>query len=166
MKKNLFLLALLTAVSFGFTACGGDKEDEISKPTNVEQTEQKYKDDAVKLEFNDAPPIDYYVEDEQSVRTYYTVKELELTESGYYFVKLEKKRNQEVKATRASGPEYQIIWGMYTKREDGSYDLAGFGYITLSMSGNSSAKLILNLVTGKNMMVQKMMTIIKIIIII
>lgn len=148
MKKNLLLLALLTTVSFGFTACGGDKEDEISKPTNVEQTEQKYKDDAVKLEFNDANPIDYYVEDEQSVRTYYTVKELELTESGYYFVKLEKKRNQEVKATRASGPEYQIIWGMYTKREDGSYDLAGFGYITLSMSGNSSAKLILNLVTG------------------
>lgn len=145
MKKNLFLLALLTAVSFGFTACGGD-EDETSKPSN--QTEQKYKDDAVKLEFNDANPIDYYVVDEETGRTDYTIKELELTESGYYFVKLEKKRNQEVKATRAGGSEIQILWGMYTKREDGSFDLAGFGYVTIVGNGNSSAQVTINLVTG------------------
>jgi hypothetical protein len=146
MKKNLLLLALLTAVSFGFTACGGDKEDETSKPSN--QTEQKYKDDAVKLEFNDANPIDYYVVDEETGRTDYTIKELELTESGYYFVKLEKKRNQEVKATRAGGSEIQIVWGMYTKREDGSFDLAGFGYVTIVGNGNSSAQVTINLVTG------------------
>ena len=147
MKKNLLLLALLTAVSFGISACHNDKE-EIKPSDNDDKTEQKYKDNAVKFEFNDATPIDYYVYDEETGRTDYTIKELELTESGYYFVKLEKKRNQEVKATRAGGSEIQILWGMYTQREDGSLDLAGFGYVSIVNNGNSSAQVTINLVTG------------------
>lgn len=152
MKKNLLLLALLALATIGFTACGGDDindggNDVPDNKTDVKLPEQPYKEDAVRLKFTQDNPVDYYIKDENG-KTGYNVTELELTESGYYFVKLEKKRDMEAKSTRAAEPDYFYLWGMYTKREDGSFDLAGFGYVTIVGNGNSSAQVTINLVTG------------------
>lgn len=148
MKKNLLLLALLALASVGFTACSGDDENE-GKGGKTETPEQINKNDAVILNFSQDDPVEYSITNENG-QTDYTVSEIELTESGYYIAKLEKKRDMEVKATRSDGsaPQHFYLWGWYTKREDGSFDLAGFGYLSIQMLPNGAAQVSVTTVTS------------------
>lgn len=149
MKKNLLLLALLALASVGFTACSGDDENEGKggKTNTPEQTEKK---DALILNFSQDDPVDYSITNEDGVKDF-TVAEIELTEAGYYIAKLEKKRDMEVKATRAdASPEYFYLWGWYTQREDGTYDLAGFGYLSIQMLPNGSARVSVTVISSTN----------------
>jgi hypothetical protein len=148
MKKNILLLAMLAATTtLGFTACSSDDEKEDNNK-EVVLPEQPYKEDAVILQFTEENPVDYYIADENG-ETGYNVTELELTESGYYFVKLEKKRDQEAKATRANGAvEYFYLWGLYTKTADGGYDLAGFGYINIAVTTTGQTQVDMTIVTS------------------
>lgn len=137
---------LLAATTFGFTACSN--EDDKKDNQEVILPKQPYKEDAVILQFTEENPVDYYIADENG-ETGYNVTELELTESGYYFVKLEKKRDQEAKATRANdAPEYFYLWGLYTKAADGSYNLAGFGYISIAVTTTGEAQVDMTIVTS------------------
>ena len=152
MKKNFLLLALLALATIGFTACGGDDindggNDVPDNKTDVKLPEQPYKEDAVRLKFTQDNPVDYYIKDENG-KTGYNVTELELTESGYYFVKLEKKRDMEAKATRAAEPDYFYLWGLYTKNGNGTYELAGFGSVTIRFNGGGSVSLTLTIVSS------------------
>ncbi len=148
MKKNILFLAMLAAATtLGFTACNND-DDKKDDNKEVVLPEQPYKEDAVVLKFTEENPVDYYIADENG-ETGYNVTELELTESGYYFVKLEKKRDQEVKATRANGAaEYFYLWGLYTKTDDGGYNLAGFGYISIAITTTGQAQVDMTIVTS------------------
>ena len=130
MKKNLLLLALLAFAAVSFTACGGDDDADVT-PVNVPT--QPFNDDAIRLSFV-KETIDYKRHDSKDG---YVIRELELTESGHYFVKLEKKAEDDV--TRATTAEYAYVFGFYTKDAQGNYVLNGFGTITITMTGNSSA---------------------------
>ncbi len=149
MKRNLLLLALLAVAGFGVTACGGDDKDTVTPDSDVVLPPQQFKEDAVVIQFSEEDPVDYYIEDTENGKTGYNVTELELTESGYYFAKLEKKRDKEAKATRAEGtPDYFFLWGMYFKKADGSYELAGFGSVNIHVETDGSVEVNMTIVSS------------------
>ena len=117
---------MLAFTTLGFTACNSDKDEETSDE-NVVLPTPEFKADAIKLSFD--VPVEY---DEQ-----FDIKQLELTESGTYLFKLEKRQEiAGVKATRADISSYKYLFNTYTKLESLSYILKGFGTIILVKNGN------------------------------
>ncbi len=126
MKKNLLLLAMLAFTALGFTACNSDKDEETSDE-NVVLPTPEYKAEVIKLSFVQAAEYD-----EQ-----YNITQLELTESGTYIFKLEKKQDiAGVKATRAGISSYKYLFDSYTKMGTLSYKLQGFGTVILEKNGD------------------------------
>lgn len=124
MKKNLLLLAMLAFTTLGFTACSSEDDEETNQ--DVVLTTPEYKNDAIKLLLDE--PVEYDNE--------FNITELELTESGNYFIKLEQKRDMEVKATRAGGRSYKYLFDNYIKLEALMYKLTGFGTVTIEQNGS------------------------------
>lgn len=125
MKKNLLLLAMMAFATLGFTACSNEDDDETSDE-NIVLAEPDFKSDAIKLRFDE--PVEYDNE--------FDITELELTESGNYLLKLEKKRDIEVKGTRAGISSYKYLFDSFLRLEAGMYKLLSFGTVTIEQSGS------------------------------
>lgn len=131
MKKSFLILAALVLTAIGFTACSSEDE----KSGTIELPAQPYKADAVRLDFQ-GNEIGYKLDGSEAQ---YKITELELTESGYYFVRLEKHLTFESKVTRAEDNDYVYLFGMYTKDADGNYKLEGFGVVSITNLGGGKA---------------------------
>ena len=117
---------MLAFTALGFTACNSDKDEETSDE-NVVLPTPEYKAEVIKLSFVQAAEYD-----EQ-----YNITQLELTESGTYIFKLEKKQDiAGVKATRAGISSYKYLFDSYTKMGTLSYKLQGFGTVILEKNGD------------------------------
>jgi hypothetical protein len=127
MKKHIFWMAFFAILSFTFISCGDDNDSSESKST-VSLSEPKYKSDATKLIIPDNS-IDINGEVKGNV------KEIELTASGKYIASFEPEEFSPAK-TRA-GEMLNYIIGQFTKNADGSYELNGFGNITIHSKGAS-----------------------------
>lgn len=124
MKKNLLLLAMMAFTTLGFTACSSEDDEDTNQ--DVVLTTPEYKNDAIKLRLDE--PVEYDAE--------FNITELELTESGNYLIKLEQKRDMEVKATRAGGRSYKYLFDTYIKLEALMYKLTGFGTVIIEQNGS------------------------------
>lgn len=125
MKKIFLMMALAATTLFVATACGDDDDKDGSSSSNsITLTAPPYKNDAVKLEMNDAE-ITFEGEPVKLER-------LELTESGKYLLSY-RKPGATARETRA-GSLTDYMMGRFTKQGD-QYILTGFGHITFSVSG-------------------------------
>lgn len=115
---------MLAFTTLGFTACSSDDDEETNQ--DVVLTPPEYKNDAIKLRLDEAVEYD----------NDFDITELELTESGFYLIKLEKKRNVEVKATRAGLRDYKYLFDSFLRLEEGMYKLTGFGLVTIVPNGS------------------------------
>lgn len=127
MKKHIFWMACIAILSFTFFSCGDNNDDPENK-TTVNLPVPQFKSDAAKLLIpNNAIDIDG--------RGVVNVKNLELTASGKYIMSFEPEKVAPAK-TR-SGEMLDYIIGLFTKNTDGSYDLKGFGKLTIQKNGAS-----------------------------
>lgn len=118
------MLAMLAFTTLSFTACNNDKDDEPVNEDVILAT-PNYADDAIRLKFDD--PVKY--DDE------FNLTELELTESGYYLLKLEKANPFAVKATRLSVRTYKFLNDLFSKAEN-VYNLKNFGTVKITSNGS------------------------------
>lgn len=132
MKKNLFLLALLAFATLGFTACSGDSDTE---DTSIVYDFPSFADDALKLEVLEV--VELTLEEKS-----YELEEIELTESGNYFVRLANPK--EVRAASS----YRYLFGLVQKKANLIYSLVNFGKMTLAQTSATTYNVEIILLDG------------------
>ncbi|MCR4995094.1 MAG: hypothetical protein K6A32_06945 [Bacteroidales bacterium] len=139
MKKNLLLLAMLAFAGFGFTACSDDDDNDDN--VEVEYTVPTYAEDAIKFELTDEVVLPFT--DERTLTAEkFKLKEIELTENGNYFLKLEEFE------TRASYGGIRYRFGMYNKLKEKFFELLSFAKLSWAKNTDGSITLTITLPDG------------------
>lgn len=136
-KKFLSAAFICLAVGGAFASCSSDDDDDNGGQTLATP---KYEEDAALFKIDDSNS---------------PYSSIELTAAGDYIVLPSTYINHAPAKPRfitkaAASRSVEIIHGKYTKIDDNTYDLEGFGTITVAMSGDSAASLDIELDNGRS----------------
>ncbi len=136
-KKFLSAAFICLAVGGAFASCSSDDDNDGGNQTLATP---KYEEDAALFNI-DSKNCPY--------------SSIELTAAGNYIVIPSEMVNYAPEKLRfitkaAASRSVSIIEGKYTKIDDNTYDLEGFGTITVTMTGDTAASLDMSLDNGQN----------------